>query len=147
MPLLPSEDENCGYIVEVTEEEVANSVKIMPKLETLVSISYPILITKFLVKNNIHSSFFLKEVCHNFGVAQTHVTTVYFDYDACRHEVCDLMTINSLNHASYICRNTPCTISIIKQYSHVPVIHWNCDTLCLEKKNSIITKYKTRKGT
>ena len=36
MPLLPSEEENCGYIVEVTEEEVANSVKIMPKLETLV---------------------------------------------------------------------------------------------------------------
>ena len=38
MPLLPSEEENCGYIVEVTEEEVANSVKIMPKLETLVSL-------------------------------------------------------------------------------------------------------------
>lgn len=37
-PLLPSEEENCGIVVEVTEEEIKASVKIMPKLETLVSI-------------------------------------------------------------------------------------------------------------
>ncbi len=48
-PLEPSEVENCGIIVEVTEEEVKNSVKVMPKLDTIVSRKLIILAYKYCV--------------------------------------------------------------------------------------------------
>ncbi len=48
-PLEPSEVENCGIIVEVTDEEVKNSVKVMPKLDTIVSRKLMILTYKYCV--------------------------------------------------------------------------------------------------
>ena len=52
-------------------------------------------------------------------------------------------TINSLSHASYMQKHT-CAIPTNNVHSHVPVPHWNCGTLCLEKPlifQSILTKW------
>lgn len=38
---LPPEDDNCCVLIEVTEEEVENSVKHIPSLATVVSVSVP----------------------------------------------------------------------------------------------------------
>lgn len=51
---LPLEEEHCT-VVEVTEEEVQNSVKLIPSLSTVVSVSASLGDTHIIVKKEVES--------------------------------------------------------------------------------------------
>jgi len=53
---LPSEEQNCQSLVTVTGDEVTNSVKVIPRLETLVSLSVSVMLLRRTIKIITHAS-------------------------------------------------------------------------------------------